>query len=119
METINNRAVEASVRFPTSKGYEIVDRSWTAADDKTIDIIAKDDDDIEFVNVSANVDTQRFEDPTITREQRESAAAQWLAINGDNLVDIAARFDDIALMIVSGSRAILRHQVNAFGTLED
>lgn len=119
METINNRAVEASVRFPTSKGYEIVDRSWTAADDKTIDIIAKDDDGIAFVNVSANVGTQRFEGPTITREQRESAAAQWLATNGDDLVDIAARFDDIALIIVSGSRAILRHQVNALGALED
>lgn len=104
---------EASARFLTSKGYEILDRSWTAADGQAIDIIAKDDDGIAFVNVSANVGTQRFEDPTITREQRESAAAQWLAANGDDLVDIAVRFDDIALMIVSGSRAILRHHVNA------
>lgn len=118
METINNRAVEASVRFLTSKGYEILDRSWTAADGQAIDIIAKDDDGIAFVNVSANVGTQRFEDLTITREQRESAAAQWLATNGDDLFDIAVRFDDIALMIVSGSRAILRHHVNALGTLE-
>lgn len=78
METINNRAVEASVRFLTSKGYEILDRSWTAAGGQAIDIIAKDDDGIAFVNVSANVGTQRFEDPTITREQRESAAAQPL-----------------------------------------
>ena len=107
METINNRAVEAGVRFLTSKGYEILDRSWTAADGQAIDIIAKDDDGI-----------QCFGDPTITREQRESAAAQWLAANGDDLVDIAVRFDDIALMIVNGSRAILRHHVNALGTLE-
>ena len=68
METINNRAVEASVRFLISKGYEILDRSWMAADGQAIDIIAKDDGGIAFVNVSANAGTQRFEDPTITRE---------------------------------------------------
>ena len=67
METINNRAVEASARFLASKGYEILDRSWTAADGQTIDIIAKDDDGIASVNVSADVGPQRFEDRTTAR----------------------------------------------------
>ena len=115
MERISNRAVEASINFLTRKGYEILDRNWQA-DGAAIDIVAKDDDGIAFVAVTVTIGSQGFEEPKASRASRESAAAQWLAVNGEGL---AVRFDDIALMVVNGSRAILRHHINALASLED
>lgn len=118
MESISNRAVEVSVNFLTRKGYEILDCDWQA-DGATIDIVAKDDEGIAFVAVTATTGSQGFEEPKASRASRESAAAQWLAANGDDLANVAVRFDDIAMMVVSGSHGILRHHINALGSLED
>ncbi len=118
MERISNRAVEASINFLTRKGYEILDRNWQA-DGAAIDIVAKDDDGIAFVAVTATIGSQGFEEPKASRASRESAAAQWLAVNGEELANVAVRFDNIALMVVNGSRAILRHHINALASLED
>ena len=119
MESINNRAVEASVNFLTRKGYEILDRDWRAADGQRIDIVAKDEDDIAFVAVTAKLGSEGFEEPTATRGSRETTAAQWLASNGDDYSNVSIRFDDIAMMVISGSRALLRHHINALASLED
>ena len=113
MERISNRAVEASINFLTRKGYEILDRNWQA------DGAAIDDDGIAFVAVTVSIGSQGFEDPKASRASRESAAAQWLAVNGEELANVTVRFDDIALMVVNGSRAILRHHINALASLED
>ena len=118
MESINNRAVEASVNFLTRKGYEILDRDWQA-DGAAIDVVAKDDDGIAFVAVAATIGSRGFEEPKASRASRELAAAQWLAVNGEGLVNVEVRFDDIAMMVVNGSRAILRHHINSLASLED
>ena len=119
MESINNRAVEASVNFLTRKGYEILDRDWQAADGQRIDIVAKDEDDIAFVAVTAKLGSEGFAEPSATRGSRETAAAQWLASNGDDYSNVSIRFDDIAMMVISDSRALLRHHINALASLED
>lgn len=118
MESTNNRAVEASVNFLTRKGYEIFDRDWQA-DGAAIDIVAKDDDGIAFVAVTATIGSRGFEEPKASRASRESAAAQWLAANGEGLANVEVRFDDIAMMVVNGNRAILRHHINPLASLED
>lgn len=117
MEISNNRAVEVSVNFLTRKGYEILDRDWQA-DGAAIDIVAKDDEGIAFVAVTATTGSQGFEEPKASRTSRELAAAQWLAANGGDLANVAVRFDDIAMVVVSDSRGILRHHINALGSLE-
>ncbi len=119
MESINNRAVEASVNFLIRKDYEILDRNWQAADGQRIDIVAKDEDDIAFVAVTVKLGSEGFEEPTATRGSRETTAAQWLASNGDDYSNVSIRFDDIAMMVISGSRALLRHHINALASLED
>lgn len=118
MESINNRAVEASTNFLIRKGYEILDCDWQTGG-AAIDIVAKDDDGIAFVAVTATIGPQGFEEPKASRASRESAAAQWLATNGEGLANVAVRFDDIAMMVVNGSRAILRHHINSLASLED
>ena len=117
MENIKIRAIEASVSFLTRHGYEILASRWQSAG-SSIDIVAKDDGDIVFVDVRANLASEGFREPAATREKREAAAAAWLATDGDGLVDASIRFDDIAMMVVSGSRALLRHHINALGSLE-
>lgn len=119
MESNNNRAVEASVNFLARKGYEILDRNWRSADGQHIDIIARDGDGIAFVAVTAKLSPQGFEEPAASRASRELAAAQWLAAKGGDLVDVPVRFDNIAMMAISGNRAIMRHHINALGSLED
>ena len=69
--------------------------------------------------MTVTIGSQGFEEPEASRASRESAAAQWLAVNGKDLANVAVRFDDIALMVVNGSRAILRHHINALASLED
>ena len=119
MESINNRAVEVSVNFLTRKGYEILDHDWQSADGQRIDIVAKDDEGIAFVAVTAKLGSEGFAEPTATRSSRETAAAQWLAANGNDYSNVAVRFDDIAMMVTSGSRALLLHHINALASLED
>lgn len=63
MERISNRAVEASVNFLARKGYEILDRNWQA-DGAAIDVVAKDDDAIAFVAVTATIESRGFEEPS-------------------------------------------------------
>ena len=63
IERISNRAVEASVNFLARKGYEILDRNWQA-DGAAIDVVAKDDDAIAFVAVTATIGSRGFEEPS-------------------------------------------------------
>lgn len=63
IERISNRAVEASVNFLARKGYEILDRNWQA-DGAAIGVVAKDDDAIAFVAVTATIGSRGFEEPS-------------------------------------------------------
>ena len=118
MESISNRAIEASINFLTRKGYTILDRNWSADGGRRIDIVAQDGDAIAFVAVTAKLGAQGFGEPSESRASRELAAAQWLTTKGGELVNVPFRFDDIAMMVISGNRAIVRHHVNALDTLE-
>lgn len=119
MESISNRAVEATVNFLTHRGYKILDRNWQVPDGRAIDVVARDKDGIAFVAVTATIGPKGFRKPEVSRAIRESAAAQWLASNDEDLTGVAVRFDDIALMVLDGSKAILRHHINALGSLGD
>ena len=52
-----------------------------------------------------------------TADSREIAAAAWLSEHADDAgyVDIPVRFDSIAMMILSESRALLKHHINCLG----
>ena len=119
MESISSkRAVEASANFLIRRGYTILDRDWSADDGQRIDIVAQDGDGVAFVAVTAKLGAQGFGEPSESRSSRELAAAQWLATKGGELVDVPFRFDDIAMMVISGNRAIVRHHIDAINTLE-
>lgn len=71
------------------------------------------------VSVSSNTEAGMPSSGDDLRSNREVAAAHWLMENADEeLTDIPVRFDEIAVLILNESRALLRHHVNSLGATE-
>lgn len=81
-------------------------------------MIAEDGDAIVFVDVSARRDTDKgFPTERCSagaRERREMVALAWFAEH-ENAVDMAFRFDNIAMHVMGDSRAMIRRRLNALG----
>ena len=119
MEALNEKAIEAAARFLERKGCEVIDRRWEGPEGVgSIDLVAVDDGELVFVDVVARRSTDGFPEAHIGRELREILAAKWLGEHGEEYRDVAIRFDDVAMMVMDSNRALLRHHVNCFGTME-
>lgn len=109
---LERKAHQAAERFLARKGYEIIDPHPRSKD---IDFVAKTDGgDIVFVTLDAELAGEAgasLPKEHLDREALERAAAEWLA--GYELDDFAVRFDSIAMVILDGSRAFLRHHLDA------
>lgn len=114
MKNIMDRATETAIRFLARKGYEILD------DGRGSDcgIVARDGDAIAFVDVAASDPGEGFAGPAADRARREALAGRWLATHADAIGEGPFRFDDIALIPISGSRAMIRHHIDSLGALE-
>ena len=118
MKTLKERAISASQRYLEHKDYKLLDSCWTLGE-KSIDLVAKDNDTIVFVSVNANNADDGFKESNIiSREEREASAIAWLAENGKDISDSPIRFDNISLVVFSTNRAILRHHINSLGSSE-
>lgn len=115
-EKIQERAIEAAAKFVDRRGYEVLDRAWSAEEGISVDLVARDGDAIVFIDVAAREGIDKGlpeEDPVGCRQRMEIAAARWLAEHAEELADVTVRFDLIALMVIDEKRALLRHHVNA------
>lgn len=119
MNALHIRALEAAERFVGRKGYEVLDRSWSREGMAGhIDLVAADDGEIVFIAVTAADHAEDgFAGSAISREQNEVLAASWLADNTPE-GDVSIRFDAIDMIVVSESRALLRHHINRYGSAE-
>lgn len=120
MHELKEKAVKASARFLVQRGYEVVETGWKSEGGSAIDVVAREDDAIVFVDVYARRGTDRGMPEgggVASHERREIAAAAWLAEHGDEegFVDLPIRFDSIAMMVIGESRALLRHHINCLG----
>ena len=119
MEALNEKAIEATARFLERKGCEVIDRRWEGPEGVgSIDLVAVDDGELVFVDVVARRSTDGFPEAHIGRELREILAAKWLGEHGEEYCNVSIRFDDVAMMVMGSNRALLRHHVNCFGTME-
>ena len=119
MEALNEKAIEAAARFLERKGCEVTDRRWEGPEGiGPIDLVAVDDGELVFVDVVARRSTAGFPEAHIGRELREILAAKWLGEHGEEYCNQPIRFDDVAMMVMDSNRALLRHHVNCFGTME-
>ena len=120
MKEMHERAVKAAARYAEIKGYEVVDRDWASeALAGRIDLVAKDDGAYVFIEVTV-VDRSEggFAEGHLTREQLEVLAATWFADNAPD-AEAPVRFDAIDMIVIGGSKALLRHHINKLGCHED
>ncbi len=111
MDTLKNRAIEATARFLECRSYEIVDRPQ----DGEADIVARDaqEDALVFVEVKAHTSPgSGFPEAEVSdRAKREAGALTWLQSHPET-VDTTVRFDKVDLLIVASDRALVRHHIN-------
>lgn len=113
---LGKRGEAAAERFLRSKGYEVLERNWSCFAGE-VDIIAQFDDVLCFIEVKTRRGIRKgFPEEAVDAKKRaryEKIAACYLQQNDFN--EMRVRFDVIALMVVSDSRAFLRFHTNAFG----
>lgn len=49
------------------------------------------------------------------RRMAENDAIAWLKQQGESIPDSRIRFDEIALVVFDGGKAMVRHHINALG----
>lgn len=117
MSNLNDKATKAASRYLEHRGYTVLETAWKCPAG-TCDVIAEDGDAIVFVDVSARRDADKgFPTERCSagvRERREMVALAWFAEHED-AVDMAVRFDNIAMLVIGDSRAMIRHHLNALG----
>lgn len=114
---VHERAVRAAKTYIARKGYEVIGESWSKESlAGRIDVIAKDDDAIVFIEVTtSSPEAGGFAQRNLSREQFEILAAMWLAENPEES-EIRVRFDTIAMMVLGEDKAMLRHHIDSLGT---
>ena len=117
MSNLNDKATKAASRYLEHRGYTVLETAWKCLAG-TCDVIAEDGDAIVFVDVSARRDADKsFPSERCNagvRERREMVALAWFAEH-EEAVDMAVRFDNIALLVMGDSRAMIRHHLNVLG----
>lgn len=120
MKNLQERAIEAAKKFITRKGYEVIEASWRSENTGSIDLIARDEEMLIFIDVAAHEGIDKGmpeENLPAARERMEINAAKWLAqhVDDESFVDVRVRFDTIGMMVLSENRALLRYHINCLG----
>ena len=108
------RGVEASARFLTMRGYEILETNWQCEAGE-IPIIARKDSELCFIEVAIRSNALAFPKEVqcdSKRERLERIAIRYLYTYEET--DIKVRFDEIAMLVLGEGRALLRHHINCF-----
>lgn len=113
------RGEEAASRYLIRRGYEILDRNWKCFAGEA-DIVACDEDGtLVFVEVKTRTDLKKgFPSEAVGPKKRakyEKIALAYLAEY--DVVDIVVRFDVISIMVLTPERAMIRHHIGAFSTV--
>ena len=106
----------AAAKYLENKGLKILDRNWKCKLGE-IDIVAKNDDVIVFVEVKtrSNLELGLPEDAVGPKKRRKYESLAAIYLQDHDYVDIAVRFDVIGILVLGPERAFIRHHINAFG----
>jgi putative endonuclease len=115
--TIRGKAVQAANAFLSRKGYEILEEGWAHGAD-VADIVAKDGDAgcLVIADVLVKDDGLDMPEEKPDRDKFERIAAAYLA-GLDEATDFSIRYDIISILVINSGKALLRHHINALGTL--
>lgn len=110
------RGKNAAARFLYRHGYEVVERNWTCAAG-SVDIIARDGDEVVFVEVNTRSNCERGLPAEAVdeakRDRYERIAALFL--QDYDVVDVPVRFDIVSIVVVAPDRSMIRHHINVSG----
>ena len=115
-KSVGMRGEDAASKFLENKGYKVIDRNWKCKMGE-IDIVAKDEDTIVFVEVKTrtNVEVGLPEDAVGPKKRKKYETLAALYLQDHDYVDMSVRFDVIGIMVLKKDRCFIRHHVNAFG----
>lgn len=123
MENFNAKVNEASSKYLSRRGYEIIQESWKENDGLLpVDLVARDDDTIVFVRCKGRkAEEGRFfdDDNNLDRGKLEAFAIDWFEKNQDEYADCPFRFDSVSMVVIGADKALLRHHVNALSVEYD
>lgn len=112
-EELHRRAVKAATRFILRRGWEVIDTDWESVYGGHIDLVAEDNGELVFIEVTETEDLERgYLDSN--QNQMEIMAARWLAASSPADGDLKVRFDTISLIVLNEQRAFMRHHTNVF-----
>ena len=112
---LHRRAVKAATQSILRKGYDVIDTDWESVCGGHIDLVAKDHDELVFIDVTVSEDQEKgFLDGNPNQNQMEIMAARWLAASSPADGDLQVRFDTISLIVLNEQRAFMRHHTNVF-----
>ena len=103
-----------ALEYLLEKNYQILETNWVCGH-KEVDIIAKDGDNIVFVEVKTRHSTCLV-NPEITVDNYKQRHLIWAANNYVNRYqyDLEVRFDIIAIVVNSNNEKRIEHIVDAF-----
>ena len=120
MGNLNEKAKKAASRYLEHRGYDILEEGWSCPAGAS-DIIAEEDGTLAFIDVKARRDADKGfpeEYPTAAeRTRREMIALAYLASH--ELDEMTVRFDNIAIVVMGESRALLRHHIGCLSAEAD
>jgi putative endonuclease len=115
-DTLGQKGENVAAKFLTTKGYKIIQRNFNAKVGE-IDIVARKDKTIVFVEVKTRVEDQvRPEDQVTLEKQHQISKAADVFLSRFGFPQPPAQFDVIAILWPPGREPIIRHHENAFQT---
>lgn len=112
---LGERGEDAAAAFLERAGMTVVERNWRCSAGE-IDIIALEDRTIVLVEVKTRRTVAKGspEEAVTPAKRRRYARLADAYLQSAGLMEVAVRFDVIALLVVAEDRALLRHHRNAF-----
>lgn len=114
IKDLRQQGIEATCRFLERQGYEIAERGWCCGSDE-VDIICTNEGCLVMVDVDTRSGSETGLSPkpesSDARGRFERIAAGYLASH--DVCDMRVRYDRVSLLVMSPSRAFLRHHIDA------
>lgn len=109
---MNGKITQAAVRFLNIRGYDLLDETPTS---DYIDLVALDGSTLVFLTIKSRTTSEGgFPSEQVNRTAFELDAINWLATQPNNsVIDKPFRFDVISLVVISDTKAVIRHHLNA------
>ena len=103
---MRKKAVKASRRYLELMGWKHLGTS------NDFEVYEDNDGYYTFVNTTWSTNEFKESDKNTLQSEAEYAMTQWFS-DHEELCDIPIRIDEVQLHVLSNSRALIRHKVNA------